>query len=66
MRKRTFKQTERKSEAGAETRRAVLPPDLDVLDSHALFRRRSEVMILHEGRLYRLRKTRNGGLLLNR
>jgi len=50
----------------AEMLRAILPPDLTVLDSQVLFRNGGEVVILHEGRVYRLRKTRNGGLLLNR
>lgn len=50
----------------AEMLRAILPPELTVLDSQVLFRNRGEVVILHEGRVYRLRKTRNGGLLLNK
>jgi hemin uptake protein HemP len=35
-----------------------------VLDSRALLGREGEVTIRHEGRLYRLRRTRSGKLIL--
>jgi hemin uptake protein HemP len=36
------------------------------LDSSELFQRRQEVLIRHEGALYRLRRTRNGKLILTK
>ena len=64
MSRETFdKIDDRSAPRSAEMLRAILPADLTVLDSEALFRSAVEVVILHEGRVYRLRKTRNGGLL---
>ncbi|MFP4353780.1 MAG: hemin uptake protein HemP [Phycisphaerae bacterium] len=36
------------------------------LDSAELFARRDEVLIHHQGEVYRLRLTRNGKLILNK
>jgi hemin uptake protein HemP len=36
------------------------------LDSSELFQRRQEVLIQHEGALYRLLRTRNGKLILTK
>lgn len=36
------------------------------LNSNELFQRRQEVVIQHEGELYRLRRTRNGKLILTK
>ena len=67
MRRETFDKVDaRPALRNAEMLRAILPPELTVLDSQVLFRNCGEVVILHEGRVYRLRKTRNGGLLLNK
>ena len=40
------------------------PPEL--FESHELFGNRSEIMIRHEGQLYRIRITRNGKLVMNK
>ena len=36
------------------------------IDSRSLFAERSEIRILHEGQIYRLRATKNGKLVMNK
>ena len=40
--------------------------DRNAIDSQALFAGRREIEIRHEGKVYRLRITRNGKLILNK
>ena len=40
------------------------PPEERILDSRELLGPRHEVLIRHEGRLYRLKRTRQGKLIL--
>lgn len=47
----------------AETVKAGPPPPLD---SAELFKKRDEIVIRHAGDLYRLRRTRNGKLILTK
>lgn len=47
---------------GSPEARGCLPP----LDSQALFGGGSERLIVHEGTVYRLRRTRNGKLILHK
>lgn len=42
------------------------PDEAPPIDSSQLFAERSEIRILHEGQIYRLRATRNGKLVMNK
>jgi len=42
------------------------PDEAPPIDSSKLFAERSEIRILHEGQIYRLRATKNGKLVMNK
>jgi hemin uptake protein HemP len=44
----------------------ALIPNAKVIDSQSLFEGHREVIIRHEGEIYRLRLTRNGKLILQK
>lgn len=45
---------------------AAVEGEPSTIESNRLFAGRSEIRILHEGQVYRLRVTRNGKLILNK
>lgn len=49
-----------------ESEPAVVPVGLSVVDSRQLFGRATEIGIMHDGALYRLKITRQGKLILNK
>ncbi len=48
------------------SREAGQPPEPEVLSSEALLKDRREVLILHQGEHYRLRRTRQDKLILTK
>lgn len=42
------------------------PNETPLLDSMALFADRNEILIQHNGQIYRLRATKNGKLVMNK